>query len=512
MRAAANSIANGSASTRAQISATTASSSSPTARSGAATSARSTNRRAAASAPSGGSGRTASPGTPSASRLVANTTRSGHASRSSYTALAAASTTCSQLSSTSRWGEPAIASMTRSSVDNPAAAAGVSPAEIPSSDAIAGITESGSVNGANSTNVTEHVFGAPGELGRDRRLAGPARTEQRHQPCPGELLAEVGEHVVTADDRRQAVRDAPDPARGRACASVRPTARPGRSDGSWARIRCSSSRSSGPGSSPSSSPNTPRAVWNVRSASTLATLAVLGRHQQRPPVLVDRFGDDERFELAARRVEVLVGLQLDLEPAGPRRTCHAFEANALAAAEVGVGDVVVRAAAHERLSRTQQATRFGRVSVDVRRRPSQQILELLDVDRVVGDGEQVAPTVGLDLGRGDVPAQPRHLRLDRVRRGWATRPQDVGQPLGRHGCRSGGDQRREQPPLLHAARRHVDAVAVTDDKWTEDFESHRSVTLRERDPNRHRLWRVTRPALHASFSTKPSSWRRLRHS
>ena len=31
---------------------------------------------------------------------------------------------CSQLSSTSRWGEPVIASMTRSSVDNPTAASG----------------------------------------------------------------------------------------------------------------------------------------------------------------------------------------------------------------------------------------------------------------------------------------------------------------------------------------------------------------------------------------------------
>ena len=327
--------------------------------------------------------------------------------------------------------------------------------------------------------------GASGELGRDRRLAGPARTEQRHQPCPGQFLSEVGEHVVTADDRRQTVRDARDPA---LVVLARRLHR--RRNGSQRRILGED------------------ALFQLAQLRTrletelvdqhaarhlerpqrlcLATLAILRRHQQRPPVLVDRFCDDECFELAARRVEVLVGPHLDRQPAGPDRPCNTFEAHTLAAAEVGVGDVVVRTAAHERLSGAQQTTGFGRVSVGIRRTPSEQVLELLHVDRVVGDGERVAPTVHLDLRRRDVSAQPRHLGLDRVRRGWTPRPQDVGEPLGRHGCWRGGDERRQQPPLLHAARGHVDAVAVTDDKWTEDFEPHRWVTLRETALDRHR--------------------------
>ena len=112
-------------------------------------------------------------------------------------------------------------------------------------------------------------------------------------------------------------------------------------------------------------------------------------------------------------------------------------------------------------------------------RSHEELLEPPDVDRVLSDGERVAATVGADLDRRDVAPEPRHLGLDRVRRGWPTGPQHVGQPLGRYRVRNGRDQRREQPPLLRAARRHVDAVAVADDKWTEDFESHRSETLRE---------------------------------
>ncbi len=284
--------------------------------------------------------------------------------------------------------------MTRSSVDNPTAAAGVSPAEIPSSDAIAGITESGSVNGANSTNVTEHVLARLASSVAIVVLPAPPGPSNVTNRARVELLAEVGEHVVTADDRRQAVRDAADPA---LVVLARRFHR--RRDGPQRRIL---------GEDPlfqlaelrtrlESELVDQHAARRLERAQRLdlATLAVLRRHQQRPPVLVDRFGDDERFELAARRVEVLVGVHLDLEPAGPRRPCNSFEAHALAAAEVGVGDVVVRTAAHERLSRTQQASRFGGVSVGVRRAPSEQLLELLDVDRVVGDGERVAPTVRL---------------------------------------------------------------------------------------------------------------------
>ncbi len=161
----------------------------------------------------------------------------------------------------------------------------------------------------------------------------------------------------------------------------------------------------------------------------LATLAILGRHEQRPPVLVDRFGDDERLELGARRVDVLVGVQLELEPPHPRRACHPLQANALGAAELGVGDVVVGTATHQRFRGTQQAPRFGGVVVHVGGRSGEELLESPDVDGVLGHGERVAPIVGPDLRRRDVTSEPRHLGLDRVRRGRTTGPQHLGQSI-----------------------------------------------------------------------------------
>ncbi len=259
--------------------------------------------------------------------------------------------------------------MTRSSVDNPAAAAGVSPAEIPSSDAIAGITESGSVNGANSTNVTEPVFARLGQLGRDRRLAGAARTEQRHQPCPGELVSEVGEQIVTADDRRQAVRDATDPT---LVVLARRFDR--RRRGPQRRILGEDPllelAELGTRLEPELVDEHAARGLERAQRLDLAALAVLGRHEQRPPVLVDGFGDDERLELGARRVDVLVGVQLDLEPPAPRRPRHSFEANTLGAAEVGVGDVVVRTAAHQRLSRIAAGIALRRGHRRLRRQPA----------------------------------------------------------------------------------------------------------------------------------------------
>ena len=186
--------------------------------------------------------------------------------------------------------------MTRSSIEKPAAADGVSPVEIPSSDAIAGITESGSVNGANSTNVTEQVSARRASSVAIVVLPAPPGPSNVTNRARRELVSEVGEQFVTADDRRETVRDAPDPAR---LVLARRFHRQRR----WCQrgvlgedqlLQLSELR-------PRLETElvTQHTAGGLKRAQrfTLATLAVLGPHQQRPPALVHRFGDDECFEL-----------------------------------------------------------------------------------------------------------------------------------------------------------------------------------------------------------------------
>ena len=155
------------------------------------------------------------------------------------------------------------------------------------------------------------------------------------------------------------------------------------------------------------------------------------------------------------------------------RPCDTLETNALGATELGVGDVVERATAHERLGSPQQAPRFGGVVVGLAHSRASSSSNCLTSIVSVADDERVAPAVRTDLRRSDITPESRHLRLDRVRRWGPPRPQHVGQPLRRHGIRGGRDQRREELTLLRAAWRDVDAVAVTNDEWTEHFEPHR---------------------------------------
>ena len=200
----------------------------------------------------------------------------------------------------------------------------------------------------------------------------------------------------------------------------------GRSDGSWARIRCSSSRSSGPGSSPSSSTSTPRAVWNVRSASTWRPwrywAVISSAHQCSSTGSVTTSASSS----AARRVEVLVGAHLDLEPAAPAptaplvrgersrrgrarcRRCRRTDGRAPATRLIAAGNALRQG--RRRLRRTP--ARAAPRTASRRSRPRGR--------------RACSPDRRADLDRRDVSAQSRHLSLDRVRRGWPTRPQHVG--------------------------------------------------------------------------------------
>jgi hypothetical protein len=145
VHAAASSMASGRPSRRRQIRSTSA----PSSRTApAASAARSTNRAAAGSPSSGGTRQTRSPGTPSATRLVASTRTPGQAATSPPASSAAAATTCSQLSSTRSSSAAASASASVSSIARPASSS------MPSATPTALAIWAGSEIGASSARET----------------------------------------------------------------------------------------------------------------------------------------------------------------------------------------------------------------------------------------------------------------------------------------------------------------------------------------------------------------------
>lgn len=117
IRAAANSTPNGRQSTRRQISATAGDNSAE--KPGALARARSTNNRVASSTDSGATVTICSPTTPNGCRLVATIDTPGHCPTIRSTSPAAASTTCSQLSSTTNAVRERKYSITDSSTPSP---------------------------------------------------------------------------------------------------------------------------------------------------------------------------------------------------------------------------------------------------------------------------------------------------------------------------------------------------------------------------------------------------------
>ena len=203
-RAAASSIASGSRSRRAHNSAIVASVRSPGMNRGCRCLARSTNRRCASSGSSGSSRQTVSPLTPSDSRLVAMIRTSPHEVSRAVASSAHASTTCSQLSSTSSTSRLARYRRSASVGRRPARAADV---EHPR-----GLGRDVGSRGTGRQIHEPHPVGpprdlAPGKLQREPRLADAARAGQRHQARPAQRLADPFEVARPADQRGQRHRD-----------------------------------------------------------------------------------------------------------------------------------------------------------------------------------------------------------------------------------------------------------------------------------------------------------------
>ena len=144
---------------------------------------------------------------PSGSRLVAITSRSGISPSRASTTVAAASTTCSQLSSTITSDRPRrwpSRTPTAGAVAPHASAEPGPPA--PSAVTIAAATASGSRTAASSTSQAPSRYSGCRDgrgLHRETGLAGATRADQRHKPPrPGDL-DESGQVVVAADERRQ---------------------------------------------------------------------------------------------------------------------------------------------------------------------------------------------------------------------------------------------------------------------------------------------------------------------
>jgi hypothetical protein len=205
-----------------------------------------------------------------------------------------------------------------------------------------------------------------------------------------------------------------------------------------------------------------------------ATLAVAGRHQQRPPVLVERLVGDQRLEQRLRLVDASTR-QLGLDPPAAGTGDKGSEACRRAPSALAVGDVGERRAADEPERRGQGRGGIGGATL-VGGPPAgcRQTLELDIVDRVLRSGdEDVAAALGGDLDAGKGPAQLGHLRLQGVGAGHGVGPQQIVQRIGGDGVGRPGDEGGEQLSLLRALGGDVGAVVVHDGDGPEHVEAHR---------------------------------------
>ena len=252
MRAAASSTASGSPSRRAQISSTADAFSSVSAKRGSAPRARSTKSATASSRSSGSSGYSCSPETRSAERLVTRNERPG-APSSTSDSTGAASASCSKLSITSSAWRPARRSARFSASERSPLSFTATASAIAGSSSAGSRIASSATKKAPSTSSSARMFAAsiaslvlpepPGPVSVSTRV-GPRSalvTSSSSRLRPTSVLARTGT-LLCGRGRRESV-------------------------SSWRRIACSSSRSSGPGSSPRSSRSMSRAAWYASSAS-----------------------------------------------------------------------------------------------------------------------------------------------------------------------------------------------------------------------------------------------------
>ncbi len=256
MRAAASSIASGSPSSRVQTPATASSSASSGSKPCTAARARSTKSCTADEPSSGGTGYTCSPETLTGVRLV-TTTRRPAAALTRSASSGPVATSCSKLSTTSSVG--------RSRNRSTSAAFGERPPETftASACAIAGTTSAGSVTAASETNATE-----PSNAGASRRASAIASRVFPIPPGPVSVTMRSPSPRMSAatssSSRSRPTSDVSGSGSGSVVSSCSGCAA---SDGSCSRIARSRSRSSVPGSIPSSSTSVRRASRYTASAS-----------------------------------------------------------------------------------------------------------------------------------------------------------------------------------------------------------------------------------------------------
>ncbi len=145
-------------------------------------------------------------------------------------------------------------------------------------------------------------------------------------------------------------------------------------------------------------------------------LPVPGGHQQRPPVLVERFAGDEFLQRRLRLGEP-AGRQFGLQPGGSGTRDERGEPRRRRSAVLAVGDVVEWLRRGPVAGLPMRAAASVAVSIllgGLPARPSEPF-ELDDVHPVVGAGhEGVAAPLGDDLGPGESAAKLGHLRLQGV--------------------------------------------------------------------------------------------------
>jgi hypothetical protein len=187
--AAASSMASGSPSTSRQISAAARSEPESLGRSGCTRRARSSSNTAPSPAGSSpASGRTRSPVSPTLTRLVTSTRSGAQLRRRSATSPVTTSRRCSQLSNTSR--PPPRPSRSRSSSTAPRPGSSRRPQA-------ANTAEGRSDCGPRAAISTNPCSGTrlPTELDGEPRLPAPTRSDERHQPLPGDQLLQRGDRL-----------------------------------------------------------------------------------------------------------------------------------------------------------------------------------------------------------------------------------------------------------------------------------------------------------------------------
>ncbi len=155
---------------------------------------------------SGDSGNRVSPSTPSGSLLVASTRTPGQRPRMSATSDAAASTTCSQLSTTSRQVASASVSSTRARASRRGRSPGCSSwatSRTPRPSRAASAMLSASLTGCqlHEPDTVGYVGEEPGgDLGGQPRLPGAPGADERHQPSGPEPLGDRPHLTLAADE------------------------------------------------------------------------------------------------------------------------------------------------------------------------------------------------------------------------------------------------------------------------------------------------------------------------